>query len=222
VKGNILTVMKMEAISAFNKYAEQYNEWYHEKRGSLIFESEVKAIEALTLEGFGVEVGVGTGVFASRLGVPLGVDPALKMIKIAKKRGVNVVLALSEFLPIRSECLDYVLLIFTICFLRNPASSLKEAWRVLRYGGNIIIGFITRNSRWGKLYLEKKVEGHKLYKYANFYTIEEIKEMLEKEKFQIKGYTATLSQEPEMILHVEGPSSDVGRHGFVCIKAVKV
>jgi len=78
-------MMKMGVISTFNKYAKGYDEWYHKKRGSLIFESEVRAIEALKPEGFGVEVGVGTGVFASRLGVSLGVDPALEMIKIAKK-----------------------------------------------------------------------------------------------------------------------------------------
>ena len=122
-------MMKMGVISTFNKYAKGYDEWYHKKRGSLIFESEVRAIEALKPEGFGVEVGVGTGVFASRLGVSLGVDPALEMIKIAKKRGVNVIQGLVEFLPIRSECLDYVLLIFTICFLKNPMFSLR------RHGG---------------------------------------------------------------------------------------
>lgn len=215
-------MMEMEAISAFNKHAEEYDDWYRKKRGSLIFESEVRAVEALNSEGFGVEVGVGTGVFASRLGVPLGVDPALKMIKIAKRRGVNVVQGLAEFLPIRSECLDYVLLIFTICFLKGLSPSLGEARRVLKHKGNIIIGFISRNSRWGTLYLKKKAEGHVLYKYANFYTTKEVEEMLEKEKFQIKGYAATLSQEPETMIYVEEPSSDVGKHGFVCIKAVKI
>ena len=33
-------------------------------RESLIFESEVKAIEALVLEGYGVEIGVGLTVMA--------------------------------------------------------------------------------------------------------------------------------------------------------------
>ncbi|MHA1710607.1 MAG: class I SAM-dependent methyltransferase [Candidatus Freyarchaeota archaeon] len=79
---------------------------------------------------------------------------------------------LAEFLPIRSECLDYALLIFTICFLKKPMFSLREARRVLKHKGTIIIGFISRDSGWGRLYLKKKAEGHKLYGYANFYSPE--------------------------------------------------
>lgn len=217
----ISALMEMEVISAFNRRAKEYDEWYSKKPGSLVFESEVKAIEVLAPEGLGVEVGVGTGVFSSKLGVFMGVDPALRMIKMAKKRGVNVVQATGEFLPIKNECLDYVLLAFTICFLRDPWSSLREAWRVLRHRGNVIVGFIPRNSKWGKLYLKKKAEGHGLYKYANFYALEEVEEMLEKEGFKTTKYSATLSQEPKNVRKVEEPSSDVSGCGFICIKAVK-
>lgn len=217
----VLLIIKLEAISAFNKHAEEYDEWYRKGQGLLIFESEVRAIEVLSIKGFGVEVGVGTGVFASRLRVPLGVDPALSMIKIAKKRGVEVVQALAGSLPFKNECLDYVLLIFTICFLRDTHASLKEAWRVLKHRGNLIIGFIPRTSEWGKLYLKKKAEGHKLYKYANFYTLDEVEEMLKKEKFKIKRCSATLLEKPKTLATAEEPSSSVGKHGFICIKAVK-
>lgn len=222
VLDNISALMQMEIISAFNKCTKEYDKWYSKEPGSLVFKSEVKAIEALAPEGLGVEVGTGTGVFSSRLGVFLGVDPALDMIKIAKNRGVNVVQALGEFLPIKNECLDYVLLVFTICFLRNPWSSLREAWRVLRRGGNVIVGFIPRNSKWGKLYLKKKAEGHRLYKYANFYALEKVEEMLEERGFKTIKYSATLSQEPETVRKVEEPSNDVSGRGFVCIKAVKI
>jgi len=51
------------SVLAFNRYAEEYEEWYRKEWGSLIFESEMKAIEALAPEGLGVEVSVGTGVF---------------------------------------------------------------------------------------------------------------------------------------------------------------
>ena len=211
----------MEVISAFNRCAEEYDEWYRKEQGSLIFESEIKAIEALAPEGLGVEVGVGTGMFSYRLSVFLGVDPALKMIKIAKRRGVNVVQALGKLLPIKNESLDYVLFVFTICFLRSPQASLREAWRVLKHGGNVIIGFIPRNSEWGELYLKKKAEGHRLYKHANFYTSDEVKEVLERVGFRTVRYSATLSQKPEKVRKVEEPSSDLSGCGFVCIKSVK-
>jgi len=211
----------MEVISAFNRCAEEYDKWYYKEHGSLIFESEVKAIEALAPEGLGIEVGVGTGVFSSRLGVFLGVDPALRMIKIAKGRGVNVVQALGELLPIKSESLDYGLFVFTTCFLRDTQASLREAWRVLKYGGNVIIGFIPRNSKLGKLYLKKKNEGHRIYKHANFYTLDEVEEILGREGFRTIKTSATLYKAPETVRKVEEPSSDVSGSGFVCIKAVK-
>jgi ubiquinone/menaquinone biosynthesis C-methylase UbiE len=213
--------MEMEVLSAFNIFAEEYDEWYRKEPGSLIFESEMKAVEALATKGLGVEVGVGTGVFSSRLGVFLGVDSASRMIKIAKKKGVNVVQALGELLPIKNECLDYVLFVFTICFLKETQASLRETWRVLKYGGNIVIGFVPRNSKWGKHYLKKKTDGHRFYKHANFYTLDEVKEILEREGFRTTKSSATLHQAPEAVRKVEDPSSGVIGSGFVCIKAVK-
>lgn len=214
--------MEMEIISAFNRNAEEYDKWYRAESGSLILESEARAIEALALEGFGVEVGVGTGVFSSRLGVPLGLDPALRMIKIAKRRGIDAIQAVGEFLPIKSNCLDYVLFAFTICFLKNLQASLREAWRVLRSRGYVIIGFVSRESEWGKLYTKKKVEGHRFYKHAKFYTVEEVEEMLERVGFKITKRFATLSQGPEAVTTIEEPSSTISQRGFVCIKAIRI
>lgn len=199
----------MEVVSAFNVYAHLYHEWYHKTRGSLIFKSELKAVDALKFEGLGVEVGVGTGIFASKLGISLGVDPAINMIKITKSKGVNVVQAVGEFLPIRSGYLDYVLIVFTICFFKDPQSALREAWRILRRGGNAIVGFIPRKSERSKLYLKKKAEGHKLWQHAEFYSVKKVKEILEKEGFKTTKVSATLSQQPKNIRKVEEPSGDV-------------
>ena len=59
------------------------------------------------------------------------------------------------------------------------------------------------------------------YKHANFYTLDEVKEILEREGFRTTKSSATLLQEPEMVTKAEEPSTDVSRRGFVCIKAVK-
>lgn len=213
--------LKMGLISAFDRHAEEYDKWYEQEPGSLIFESEVKAIEALGVGGLGVEVGVGTGVFSSRLGVFLGVDSSLEMARIANGRGVNVVQSLSEFLPVKSECSDYALLVFTICFLKQPQLSLREIWRALKHKGTVIVCFIPRNSAWGKMYSKRKAEGHRLYRYANFYTLQEVEEMLRETGFETTTYSATLSQKPQAVRKVEEPSSDLTRCGIICIKAAK-
>ena len=117
----------MENISAFNENAEVYDKWYHEEPGSLIFESELKVIKAMTLKGLGVEVGIGTGVFSMRLGVPLGLDPSLEMLKIAQKRRVDIIQATGEFLPIKSKSLDYILFSFYIQGIRFSSRFQQES-----------------------------------------------------------------------------------------------
>lgn len=170
--------------------------------------------------GFGVEVGVGTGVFASELNTSVGLDLALNAIRIAKKKGIDVILGDAEFLPFKGECFDYVSSILTICFLENPESSFKEAWRILRHGGKVIICFIPQDSSLGSLYLRKKAEGHRFYKYANLYTKEEVEKMLQKTNFQTKEYVATLLEQGSST-KVEEPPSEISNYGFICIKAEK-
>jgi len=215
----------MECISAFDKHAEEYDRWYREKPGSLVFESEVKAIETLLPKGEGIEVGVGTGTFSSRLRVPLGVDPALNMLKLSKKKGIEVVRATAESLPIKSECLDYVLFVFTICFLENPILSIREMWRVLGKRGSFVLSFIPRDSSWGKFYEEKKVQGHPIYRYTRFYTLEQAKSMLHESGFEVTGGCATLRQAPQAIAKVEDPTDVLepsSQYGLICLKATKL
>ena len=211
----------MAHLSPFETYAEDYDRWFLEKLGSLIFESEVKAMEKLTFTGYGVEVGVGTGAFSSRLGIPLGLDPAFQMAKIAKKRGIDVIRAVGECLPLQSNCLDFVLFALTICFLRDFQTSLKEAQRVLKPQGSIVIGFISQESKWGKLYSTKKAEGHRFYKDATFYSIREVEEALASVGFKITKCFATLTQDPSSVTGIEEPSTNVAQSGFVCLQAIR-
>lgn len=208
-------------IAVFNEQAEEYDRWYYEEPGASLYESEVKAVKVLIPGGLGIEVGVGTGVFASKLSVHIGVDPARNMIRIAKKRGVDVIQGTAEFLPIREESFDYVLSILTICFLEDVVSSFSEAWRVLKRGGSAIICFIPRDSYLGSLYLRKKVEGHKFYKHASLYDKEEVEKMLHEANFQIKNYAATFSEFGSRT-KVEASCNAISNHGFVCVKAEKI
>jgi len=124
--------MTVGIISAFDRNAEDYDLWYHEEPGSLIFESEVRALEVFGLNGISIEIGVGTGVFSSRLKIPLGLDPSLKMVRMSKRRGISTVQGLGGFLPLKSGCLNYALIILTICFLKNPVTSIRETHRILK------------------------------------------------------------------------------------------
>lgn len=156
----------MRKFEAFEKNAEKYDAWFDENRFS--YRSELQAVrELLPQSGNGVEVGVGSGRFAAPLGIKLGVDPSGKMGEIARKRGVKVIEGVAESLPFPDLHFDFVLMVATICFLDDIEAAFKEASRVLKPGGCLIIGFIDAESPIGRSYQERMDEST-FYKDARF------------------------------------------------------
>jgi ubiquinone/menaquinone biosynthesis C-methylase UbiE len=187
----------------------------------MILKSELLAVKALLPKGQRVEIGVGSGAFASRLGVGFGVDPSIACLRLARKRGVKVVCGIGEALPFKDGSFDFALYAVTLCFLSNPKAALREAHRVLKPRGKIVVCFIPRNSTWGKFYLRKKAAGHRLYRHANFYTLKEVDRMLRKAGFIPKAQACTLLQKPEAVLKTEMPSREDKMAGFYCRRAEK-
>ena len=67
----------------FGRYYKRYDAWYDKSQFAYISESEAIR-KVLPKKGKGLEIGVGTGRFASKLGISYGVDPSPKMITLAK------------------------------------------------------------------------------------------------------------------------------------------
>ncbi len=162
----------MPKTDSFDDNVDRYESWF--ERNRLVYESELEAIRDLLQPcGRGLEIGVGTGRFAAPLGLRFGVDPSLNMGKVAIRRGIEVILGIGEKLPFKESSFDVVLLVTTICFLDNVPAALKEAYRVLKDNGNILIGFIDRESSLGKMYEAKKEESA-FYKLASFFSADEV------------------------------------------------
>ncbi|MHC1635338.1 MAG: class I SAM-dependent methyltransferase [Candidatus Methanospirareceae archaeon] len=88
----------MNSIEIFERYAQEYDEWFDANR--FAYESEIQALKKfIPKDSKGLEVGVGTGRFAVPLGVRVGVEPAKAMADIARKRGIEVYEAKAEELP---------------------------------------------------------------------------------------------------------------------------
>ncbi|HEC93071.1 MAG TPA: class I SAM-dependent methyltransferase, partial [Candidatus Atribacteria bacterium] len=170
----------MNSIEIFEKYAREYDAWFDENR--FVYESEVQALKKVlnkivSRNSRGLEVGVGTGRFASLLEIKVGVEPARSMADIARKRGIEVYEVRAENLPFDDSSFDFVLMVLTICFVQNPVQVLKEARRIIKRGGHIIIGMIDKESFLGRLYEAKKGES-KFYSVANFYSLREVLQYL--------------------------------------------
>jgi SAM-dependent methyltransferase len=84
-----------------------------------------------------LEVGVGSGRFASSLGIRYGLDPLPAILTLARTRGVENVQGVGEFLPYRADTFDSILMMTVICFMDDPARSFREAFHVIRPGESL-------------------------------------------------------------------------------------
>jgi ubiquinone/menaquinone biosynthesis C-methylase UbiE len=73
-------------------------------------------------------------------------------------------------------------MVTTICFIDDIEQSFKEAWRVLKPNGIIIIGFVDSESKIGQTYLKRKHESV-FYQDATFYSTKEVLEHLQNAGF---------------------------------------
>ncbi len=166
----------MDVVELFDRYAERYDSWYD--RHEDWFRKEVELIERVagSFER-GLEVGVGTGRFAEKLGIRYGVDLSDRMLELARSRGVEVVKADAGALPFKDESFDLVLFAFTLCFLDDPISALRESKRVLRKDGRVVVCGVPADSELGREYKNRK--DSPFYSNARLYRVGEVVEILE-------------------------------------------
>ena len=166
----------------FDNLVNEYEEWF--ERHPEIYEEEIKTIKALLPSGRGMEVGVGTGRFAAPLGIKFGIEPSKKMAEVARKRDIEVVEMSAEEMDFKDK-FDFILMVTTICFVKNPLKTIDNCYKALKKGGYLLIAFVDLDSSLGKFY-EKNKEKSKFYKYATFFTKDDIINLMKKIGF--KGF----------------------------------
>jgi SAM-dependent methyltransferase len=205
----------------FNKLASEYDLWF-EDPGKIIFDIEVRAFQEImpVLPEPWLEIGVGSGRFAQALGIKKGIDPATKLLKIAKSRGIDVSLSNGEKCPFEKGSFGTVFMIVTFCFVDSPGLVLKEARRILASAGKIVLGLVLRESPWGEFYRQKKQEGHRFYKHATFYKYDEVVALLAQAGFSIEKVVSKLFQKSQKVKDIESPREGYDPNaGFTIIVA---
>ena len=209
----------MQKVEPFEKYTKEYEEWF--ERNKWAYLSELQAIKSqLPENGYGLEIGVGSGRFAAPLGIKLGVEPSKKMGEIAKQRGIEVIEGVAEYLPLDDAQFDFAVMITTICFLNDIVTAFREAYRVLKPDGCLIIGFIDKDSPLGKLYQRHK-EDSLFYRVATFYLVNKVILLLKKAGFKNFNFIQTIFHNLAEIRNVEPLKEGYGKGSFVVIKATK-
>lgn len=192
--------------SPFDEQAAKYDAWYDTK-GKLAFEIELAALTPLLkdLPQPWLEVGVGSGRFAERLGIEVGVDPSEKLLELARKRGIQVNNASGENLPFADGSFGTVFLLTTWEFLPEPLTVLREIYRVLGPAGRFVNGYLDREGKWGKSYLVKAQQEHPIFKYARFDSYQTVVALTRQAGFEIDRTVSTLFQGPEETVVIEEP-----------------
>jgi ubiquinone/menaquinone biosynthesis C-methylase UbiE len=205
----------MARTRAFDLYTSDYDDWF--SRHPHEYALELKTLRQLIPEhADGMEIGIGSGMFAEPLGFRLGIDPSFNMAKHAQSRGLDVVMSIAEALPFKDNQFDCLLMITTICFVDDIDQSLSEARRVLKPGGSIIVGFVDKESPLGKAYQARQQQS-RFYSEATFFSSAEVIDCLYKANLKPIETLQTLLPDTAGREIKEG----YGEGSFVAIMAIK-
>lgn len=211
----------MKTNAPFDEHVSEYEAWY--EQFPFVFQSEVAALREMLPEGealTGIEVGLGTGRVAQALGIKEGIEPSVEMRTLAVRRGIEIMDGVAEELPYGDLRFDFVLMNFCISYFRELHTPFKEAYRVLKNTGALVVGFLDRNSPIGRQYEEKKPVST-FYRNATFYTPGKVLEELRRAGFRHVEFCQTLFNPLDRITSVELPRPGYGDGSFVVARAMK-
>lgn len=163
-------------IAVFDQFPGEYDAWFDTYPE--VYARQIRILRAFIAEnGTGLEIGVGSGRFASLLGIRHGLDPSLPLLAMARQRGVEPVAGLGECLPYRSGSFDQVLMMTVICYMDEYSRSFREAHRVLKPGGSLVVGFLEPGGEIAERERAREPKGRFL-RYAVFHPAVEVMAVL--------------------------------------------
>jgi len=181
----------MEAAAYFDKIALKYDAWYLTPIGSYVDATEKEQVFSLwhTKQGLVLDLGCGTGNYTAVLnkqGIKvIGLDKSLSMLKLAQKKLFHTPFVRSDatYLPFKDETFAGVMSITLFEFLSYPEKAIREIYRVLKPGGEVLIGTMNMFSLWFCCKRLKSIFVETAYRYAHFYTPRGLKSLLRQEGF---------------------------------------
>lgn len=216
-------------VALFDQAAATYDQWYTTEVGEVVEAVEWQcALDLMTITP-GMEVldaGCGTGRFAEVLAGRgcrvTGVDQSAAMLAKAEERlsaydQVTLLEGDLEHLPFPEDRFDLVVSMATFAFLEDPEAVLEELFRVTKPGGQIVVGIITAEGAWGKLYRSETFREDPVFSQATFLTAEKLGKLHAEELLKVGGCLYLAPGEEPFSVEVD-QSLAMGREaGFACL-----
>lgn len=178
--------------------AEKYDDWFKTKYGIKIYREEIKKLRQVLGKGGGkvLDVGCGSGLFTIKLVKEkfevYGLDFSASMVKKAKEKNVEVFVADAHHLPVKNDFFDVVLFFTTFEFL-DENLALKEALRVLRKDGYVILGVHNWFNPWNVCRkIKAKIKKKSVYGMVKYYSVLSLKRILKEHLFHITILTSCI------------------------------
>lgn len=130
-----------------------------------------------------------------------------------------MVRGVAERLPFAAASFDYGLIVTTLCFVDDPVDMLREARRVIKPDGCLVVGFVDRESSLGQEYLAHQAE-NVFYREATFYSSDEVERLLHDNGFPCQVWGQTLSRPLVEIREIEPLRAGRGSDAFVVVKGM--
>lgn len=228
----------------FDEYASKYDAWFLDNRNVLY--SEVNLVASMLRDaGRILSVGCGSGLFEKIMreerGVTVtdGIEPSVGMAEIARKRGLNVMIATAEEADFGNGVYDTILFNGTPSYITDLEGVVRKAYASLRPGGKIILIDVPKESTYGIMYNLAKALGtwhHPLLEgvyppnpypiefvnVANWRTTAEKVNLLNEAGFTDITFAQTLTTHPLYSdIKEEQPVEGCDRGDYVAVSAIK-
>ncbi|GAB6102083.1 class I SAM-dependent methyltransferase [Thermococcus atlanticus] len=170
----------------FDRIAHRYDRWYETGTGRYVDRTEKWLIFSMLRSegGRALDLGCGTGNYTAELHrrgfYVVGLDASERMLEIARKKlpSVRFIHGDAYHLPFPEESFDVVLSVTMFEFIHRPEEVVAEIYRVLKPGGEVIIGTMNGRSLWFLFKRIKSIFTETAYRYARFYTPRELERLL--------------------------------------------
>jgi ubiquinone/menaquinone biosynthesis C-methylase UbiE len=172
-------------IEAFSSVASSYEDWFESPLGKYVDSLEMESLDRI-LEGIegsaAIEIGAGTGHIArrllSRFGRVVAVEPSQAMREEGMRRTDDTRVSwyddVAERLRFAEGSFDCALFFTVLEFVDDPRKAIREALRVVRPGGRLVVGYLHPLSPWSALYRHLGERGTMPWAAARFYTRDEL------------------------------------------------